>query len=405
MATKFDYLGIEKFAPHLIKKAAVIESGLATYHQVPNILTSNSYLLPVVKPEIKYYVGSNQSAAFNKNSSLNFSELPIGVDRLEINLEVNKDVVRDAVYSQVFGNLNGRRPEDLSEHEFSAEVLTYFGQLIKRQFLSDLDKFLLYGKDISGSHWFSLTAFGSFKMTGILGNAKKMPVSDVILLENGSGGVSLTDTEVPNTHGVSKHKISVTVPLATADLSFLKGKGRVTLYGYNNAVGNVFTANISAPYEVSGTNQTFELELYALSGLAINKLYIVKNTDIKAIMEAAASFAAELQEGGATGVRLYMNATELLRYNSVAYTNIAIPTDTVSSYQGFEIRVIPSLPDGVFVASQETCHVVSGVSASDLQGEDLQIFDLSMIGEKVYRARLSVMVGGASQEDYAAMFV
>jgi hypothetical protein len=406
MAIRFDYLSIEKFAPHLIKKAAVVESGLATYHQVPNILTSNSYVLPVVKPNLMYYTAANQQAAFSANSSVDFEELLIGVDRLEVNLEVNKNVVRDAIYSRLLGDVEDRGIEDLSEHEFGTEVLAYFGQLVKQQFLSDLDKFLLYGKNGAGRNIYSLTAPTGFKMDGILANAQAYAVSDVVDLFHGVGGVTISTTNFNNGYGAYRYVVTITVPLATADLSFLKGKGRLTILGFTGYTGGKpFTVSLTAPYTVSGSNQTFSFEVYNNTGIPLNGFTIVKNTGVGAIMEAAASFAAELQEHGASGVRLYMNNAFLLQYNAVAHANVAIPVDTVSSYQGFEIRTIPSLPDGVLVAGEGTCHVVSGVSAANLQGEDLQVYDLSIIGDKIYRARMSVMIGAASQGDYTALFV
>ncbi|GIW60824.1 MAG: hypothetical protein KatS3mg087_1890 [Patescibacteria group bacterium] len=406
MATKHNYIGIEKFAPFLIKKAAIIDSGVAEYHQVPNVLPSNSYVLPIVKPSLKYNTGSNQQAAFSQNSSMQFDELQIGVDRLEINLEVSKDAVRDAVYSSLLSDVDGRRPEDLSEHEFKAEVLTYFGRLVKRQMLADLDKFLICGKDVFGSHLAKITSnYSNFKMTGLLSGANVDLASERITLINASNGVSITASKTVQPNGTEKVVLSLSVPTATVDLSYLKSKRNISVFDVDGVGVIPFDARIVAPYNVSGGNQTFAIEFFAPAGYTYNQVDLVKDDNFEKKLQAAASFAAELEALGGADVRLVMNSSEFLRYNQLVHAGIALPTDTVNRYQGFQITVIPAMQNGILVATKEACHVVSGAAANDVQGEDLQIYDLSIIGEKKYRARLSVMVGAMAQYEYTTLFV
>lgn len=406
MATKHAWIGIEKFAPFLIKKANVISSGVAEYHQVPNVLPSNSYILPIAKPSLKYHTGNNQQSAFGQNSSMNFEELQIGVDRLEINLEVSKDAVRDAVYSSLLSDLEGRRPDELSEHEFKAEVLTYFGQLIKRQMLADLDNFLLYGKDVFGDHLAKITSnYPNFKMTGLLSGTQVELVSEKITLQDDTNGINITVSKIDLGNGTEQVTAYFSVPLASVDLSYLQGRRVVKIYNIDGSGIIPFDARITSPYNLSGTNQSFAIKFVAPSGLTYAEFEIVKDDNFEKKLVNAASFAAELESLGASDVKLAMNGSEFLKYNQMVHAGVAMPTDTVKRYQGFDISVIPALQDGILVTTREASHVVSGASASDVQGEDLQIFDLSIIGEKKYRARLSVMVGAKAQYEYSYLFI
>jgi hypothetical protein len=241
-------------------------------------------------------------------------------------------------------------------------------------------------------------------MTGILSGATYEAVSELIELQDGTNA-TIVDAATPLGNGVDKVAVSFIVPLATADLSFLKGKRSLTIYDIDAANIKPFDARITVPYNVTGGNQVFSVEVYVPKGLSFTTVSIVKDDNFEKKLVAGAAYAAELESLGATDVKLAMNSSEFLKYNQLVHQGVAMPTDTVNRYQGFEISVIPALQNGILVTTREASHVVSGASASDVQGEDLQIYDLSIIGEKKYRARLSVMVGAKAQFEYTTLFI